>query len=165
MSYNRQVARFEELRDGVLEALTEASLQISRINQAIGRRVDLNISDLTCLHQIQQHGPICPSALAERMSLHPATMTGVLDRLELGGWVDRERDPGDRRRVLLRARPHRVQELDALYAGLSESVARLCAGHDEGELRLLLGFLDGLVQAGRSAYDALERRGELGDRD
>ena len=30
-------------------------------------------------------------------------MTGILDRLERGGWVDRGRDPSDRRGVLIQA--------------------------------------------------------------
>ncbi|MES2627271.1 MAG: MarR family transcriptional regulator [Pseudomonadota bacterium] len=35
--------------------------------------------------------------LAELMELTPITMTGLLDRLERDGWVERRQDPEDRR--------------------------------------------------------------------
>jgi MarR family len=41
----------------------------------------------SCLDLITRHGPLSPSAPARRAGLHPATMTGILDRLERGGWV------------------------------------------------------------------------------
>jgi DNA-binding MarR family transcriptional regulator len=35
---------------------------------------------------------LSPSVLARRAGLHPATMTGILDRLERGRWITRDRD-------------------------------------------------------------------------
>ena len=43
--------------------------------------------------------------LAERTGLTTGAVTGVVDRLEEAGFVRREDDPGDRRRVILRAVP------------------------------------------------------------
>ena len=48
---------------------------------------------------------------------HPATITGILDRLERGRWVARERDPTDRRAVVVRALRDRNAELFHLYSG------------------------------------------------
>ena len=45
------------------------------------------------LELINRLGPLSPSALAKEAGLHPATLTGILDRLERGGWLHRERDP------------------------------------------------------------------------
>jgi hypothetical protein len=42
-----------------------------------------------------------PSALARRIGVHLATMPGVLDRLEAGGWITRERAAEDRRGVVV----------------------------------------------------------------
>jgi DNA-binding MarR family transcriptional regulator len=38
--------------------------------------------------------------LAEIMHVHPSTLTGILGRLEKGGFIQRRSDPGDRRRAL-----------------------------------------------------------------
>jgi MarR family transcriptional regulator, organic hydroperoxide resistance regulator len=39
--------------------------------------------------------------LASLLSLHPSTLTGILQRLERGGWLARRTDPRDGRRTLL----------------------------------------------------------------
>lgn len=43
--------------------------------------------------------------LAALLALHPSTLTGILQRLERGGWLRRRTDPRDRRRVLLGLTP------------------------------------------------------------
>jgi DNA-binding MarR family transcriptional regulator len=37
------------------------------------------------------------AALAERLEVHPVTVTALIDRLETSGWVRRDNDAGDRR--------------------------------------------------------------------
>src|SRR5258708_34468896 len=85
------------LNKAVREALRDLGTQLSQLNNSVGAHVDLKATDLGCLDLISRYGPISPSALAKRAGLHPATMTGVLDRLERGGWIERGRDPSDRR--------------------------------------------------------------------
>ena len=75
-------------------------MQLSLLNLHVGAHLDLKDVDLNCLDLLASHGPLSPTALARRAGLHPATMTGILDRLERGGWVARERDPSDRRAVV-----------------------------------------------------------------
>src|SRR6266404_1006238 len=83
-----------KLNRAVKEALRDLGTQLSQLNNSVGSRLDLKATDLGCLDLISRYGPISPSALAKRAGLHPATMTGVLDRLERGGWIERGRDPG-----------------------------------------------------------------------
>ena len=73
------------------------SIQLALLNHQVGGQVDLKATDLECLDLISRLGPLSPSALARRAGLHPATLTGILDRLERGGWISRDRDPADRR--------------------------------------------------------------------
>jgi len=69
------------------------SIQLSLLNHQVGARAGLNDADLDCLDLVARHGPLSPSALAQRAALHPATITGILDRLERGGWVARRTRP------------------------------------------------------------------------
>jgi DNA-binding MarR family transcriptional regulator len=83
-------------------------------------------------------------------------MTGVLDRLERGGWVARERDPSDRRAVVVRALRSRNAEMMRLYSGMNTSMDDLCAGYGETELEVLADFLRRTAAACQGATDALD---------
>jgi DNA-binding MarR family transcriptional regulator len=139
----------------IKEALRELSIQLSLLNHHVSAHVDLNDTDLDCLELVNRHGPLSPSALARHAGLHPATMTGILDRLERGGWIARDRHPSDRRAVLIRALPDRNPELFRLYAGMNTAMDQLCAGYDDGQLDLLADFLRRTTTAGHTATDQL----------
>ena len=102
-----------------------------------------------------RRGPLSPGALARHAGLHPATMTGISDRLERAGWVARDRDPADRRAVLVRSLRDRSAELFRLYAGMNRSMGELCARYTDEELALLADFLHRTTTAGQAATDAL----------
>src|SRR6266545_4170113 len=96
--------RRRRLTTAIKESLRDLRNQLALLNHQVGARVELKDVDLDCLELISRHGPLSPSALARRAGLHPATVTGILDRLERGGWIARQRDPSDRRAVTVHAR-------------------------------------------------------------
>jgi DNA-binding MarR family transcriptional regulator len=135
--------------------LRELGLQLSLLNRQVSGRVELKDVDLDCLDLISAHGPLSPSALAKRAGLHPATMTGILDRLEKGGWVARERDPNDRRAVQITALRERNRELLGHFAGMNASVERICSTYDDEQLEVIADFLEKVAEAGKGATQAL----------
>ena len=147
--------RRRRLTVAIKESLRELSIQLSLLNHQVSAHVDLKGADLACLELINRHGPLSPSALARRAGLHPATITGILDRLERGGWVARERDPADRRAVVVRALRDRAAELFGLYAGMNTAMDQLCATYTDTELQLLADFLRRTTTAGEHATDEL----------
>lgn len=140
-----------EVRDG----LRELSIQLALLNHHVSARLELKDVDLDCLNLIDRHGPLGPSVLARRAGVHPATITGILDRLERGGWVARERDPSDRRAVVVRVLHRRSAELMRLYSGMNTAMDQICAGYGEPELELLAHFLHRTAHAGQSATNDL----------
>ncbi len=147
--------RRRRLTASIKQSLRALSIQLSLLNHQVGAHLGLNDVDLDCLDLIARYGPLSPSALAQRSGLHPATMTGILDRLERAGWVARERDPSDRRAVVVRALRNRNPELMRLYSGMSSSMNDICAGYGDAELEVLADFLRRTADAGRSATDKL----------
>ncbi|WP_030453822.1 MarR family winged helix-turn-helix transcriptional regulator [Herbidospora cretacea] len=139
----------------IQDALRALTAQVSLLNQQVGGRLDLRPVDRDCLYLISRHAPMTPSALAKLTGLHPATMTGVLDRLEKGGWIARERDPHDRRAVLIRPLPDRVPEIVSLYAGMTSALDGICAGYSPEERALLLDFITKVTDAAATAKDSL----------
>jgi len=143
--------RRRRLNREIKEALRDLSIQLALLNHRIGGHIELKGTDLECLDLISRHGPVSPSALARRAGLHPATMTGILDRLERGGWIARDRDPADRRGVVVRANPGRGAEIFRLYAGMNTAMDQICAGYADDDLDLLAGFLRRTAEAGQAA--------------
>ena len=144
----------------VRNSLRELRIQLALLNYRVGLQLELRDVDLDCFDIIDAYGPLSPSALAARAGLHPATMTGILDRLARGGWIVRERDPSDRRAVLVRAVGERYAELMRKYSGMSRSMNKLLAGYSDTELETIADFLRRTVDAGRNATSELS-----GDRD
>src|SRR5690606_1371883 len=62
-------------------------------------RYNLTGPQLVCLRHLLRHGPMAPGELARRVSLSPATVTGIVDRLEKRGLITRERSIDDKRRL------------------------------------------------------------------
>lgn len=78
---------------------------------------------------VRQVEDIHPGDLAEKLDLVPGRMTDILKTLEKKGLIRREKDPEDRRRVLVRITPKGVrtvigrrEEIRRHYSGLYEAL-------------------------------------------
>jgi DNA-binding MarR family transcriptional regulator len=147
--------RRKRLTGAIRHSLRELRMHLSLLNLHVGAQLDLKDVDLDCLDLMASRGPLSPSALARAAGLHPATITGILDRLERGGWVARERDPVDRRAVVVRVLHERTAEIVQLYGGMNAALERICAGYGPAELEVVADFLRVTVDAGRSASEEL----------
>jgi len=141
----------------VRDSMRELSIQLDLLNHQVSQRLDMRDVDLDCLDLIGRHGPLGASALARLAGLHPATMTGVLDRLEKGGWIVRERSAEDRRAIVVRAAKDRGAEIYALYSGMNASMEQLLDGYSPQELTVIADFLTRARDAGAAATGALAR--------
>jgi DNA-binding MarR family transcriptional regulator len=154
-SDNESTRRRRRLSTQIKDSLRDLRNELSMLNSQVGAQLQLKDVDMDCLDLINIYGPLSPSALARRAGLHPATMTGVLDRLEGAGWVARERDPSDGCAVAVRALRDRNGELYRLLSGMNSSMDEICAGYDEAQLELVADFLRRTTDAGRDATQRL----------
>jgi DNA-binding MarR family transcriptional regulator len=143
------------LTTSVKLALREVGLQLALLNHQVGTRLRLRDVDFDCLNLLSRHGPAGPGTLARLAGLHPATMTGVLDRLEKSGWVTRDRDPSDRRAVVIRPQPSRAPEVFKLYSDMNTAVDDICADYTPDQLAVIADFLSRVATAGHEATTKL----------
>jgi DNA-binding MarR family transcriptional regulator len=153
---SEQTSRRHAQNQAIRMALRDLGVELSLLNHRIGGHLELKSTDLQCLDLIDRHGPLSPSALARLAGLHPATMTGIIDRLERAGWIMRHRDPADRRGVVLQAVPGRRADVLRLAAGMNAEVAKICADYSTDELELIATFLRRSAGAGRTAGARLD---------
>ncbi|MET8426690.1 MarR family transcriptional regulator [Nocardia sp. NPDC004860] len=129
---------------------------LAMLNRQVGVRLELRDVDVDCLDVINSQGPISPTALARAAGLHPATLTGILDRLERGGWIVRERAATDRRSVVVRTLPDRLGELYHLLSGMNSSLDDICADYTTEQLQLIAEFLRRSAIAGHDSGRELQ---------
>jgi len=91
--------------DRVAEDIVQALRRIMRSMDIASRQLiskhGITTPQLICLQHMLEQGPMTTGMLAQAVSLSPATVTGILDRMERHGLVTRERRPEDKRRVLV----------------------------------------------------------------
>ncbi|MFE6775182.1 MarR family winged helix-turn-helix transcriptional regulator [Streptomyces sp. NPDC057702] len=110
--------------------------------QEIARRLGLNPADLTCFLYVLEAGvePLTAGELAERAQVTSGAVTGILNRLERAGFVARQDDPSDRRRVRVIAEPAALTRVYAAYEPLNGRLAALYADYSPAELAVLGDF-------------------------
>ena len=87
--------------------------------------VGVNPTDLGALCLLLLHGPAPAGRLAELTGLTTGAVTGVIDRLEKGGFVRRELDPADRRKVIVVPDAERVdRDLFPHFPSLKRAAAK-----------------------------------------
>jgi DNA-binding MarR family transcriptional regulator len=142
------------------QSLRELRIELAILNHRVGARSEVKDSDFDCLDVITRHGPITPTSLARRIGVHLATMTGILDRLERGGWIVRDRDQRDRRAVVVRAVPGKQRGIIQLYDGMNSSLDQILDSYSDDQIDLIVDFLRRCTQAGQSAADQLAKNPE-----
>jgi DNA-binding MarR family transcriptional regulator len=131
-----------ELVAALGDALRHMSTATVLFHQSIAERIGLNATDHKGLDLILRFGPLTAGELARRAGLSTGGVTGILDRLERAGLAHRERDPKDRRRVIIRADAARVERVVVpLFESLGKSTERMLAPYSVAELSLILGFI------------------------
>jgi DNA-binding MarR family transcriptional regulator len=130
-------------REALLTALDRELRQMVAgtvlFQHAVAERLGINVTDLHCANLLDL-GPLTAGQLAELTGLSTGAITGVVDRLERAGYVRRERDPDDRRRVIVRPLPEQARAAAPLFASMGKAMAELTARYSDGELAVILDF-------------------------
>lgn len=85
-----------------------AFIKLMRASESINNRlnrhlsdVDLTLSQFGVLEALLHLGPLNQKSIAEKLLKSGGNITLVIDNLEKSGWVERQRDPDDRRSMLI----------------------------------------------------------------
>jgi DNA-binding MarR family transcriptional regulator len=111
------------------------------LHQAVADRLGLNPTDHKCVDLLCMHGPKTAGELAELTGLTTGAITIVIDRLEAAGFVRREDDPSDRRRVVIRIESSCPQKIGRMFESLRQSMTELTTRYTDRELATIIDFM------------------------
>lgn len=111
-------------------------------SQAVARRIGINSSDLECLDLIVMGGPATAGEIGRRTGLTSGAVTGLIDRLERHGLVERTADARDRRKVLVKVREDRIDALAVHFEPMQRAMDALLARYDADQLSLIAEFIE-----------------------
>jgi DNA-binding MarR family transcriptional regulator len=89
------------LADAVLRAIRRVFLATDQSGRKLAATTGLTPSQLLVLQQIEASGETTPSIVAITLQFGQATVTNIVDRLEMDGLVTRRRGDKDKRQILL----------------------------------------------------------------
>ncbi|MFG2058791.1 MarR family winged helix-turn-helix transcriptional regulator [Micromonospora sp. NPDC048930] len=133
----REQAVIEFMRAG-----RESSRLSVMFRHAAAARLGLTVTDMECLDFLMDTGAATAGQLAEQTNLTTGAITSMIRRLERAGYVTAERDPADRRRVIVTLVPERVEGGVRLYASYGNAISEVLSRHSTEEIRLLTRHYD-----------------------
>ena len=125
----------------------------------VAEMLGVSTSDLKALDSIQRAGPRRASDLMGETGLASASVTALIDRLELKGFVRRTVDSSDRRGVVVEVTERFRREVVPLFDPLGKRMRERLARLNSEELRSVRAFLEDAGSALDGASRTLARAG------
>ena len=139
-----------ELEVAFATAMRRTGSLMQLMGQAAADRIGINNTDLNCLNILSFSGHKTAGELARATGLTTASITGVIDRLEEAGFVSRERDRHDRRRVVVTITLDRaMRDVASVFLPLLRDWRAMAARYSDDELRLIVDFYGRMEQVFR----------------
>src|SRR5262252_7798349 len=138
-------------------AMRKASSQGAMFAKIVADRAGISSADMDCIDFVNVEGRMTAGRLAELTGLTTGAITGVIDRLEKAGFVRRERDEADRRKVFIMIVPENVAKIGRLYVPMQEAMHKVWSTYSDAELQLLLRFAKEGYKASLEAAEALKK--------
>jgi len=142
--------------------ITSLLLEVGRLYREDFRRraahLKLTQSQSMALAWISKQPGITQSALAEKLEVHPVTVTQLIDRLQRAGWVRRETHEDDRRALRLYTTDKADPILDELWSIAAEARAEALRGLSKSDQQQLDQLLSRIKSNLVGSSDADSRR-------
>lgn len=106
------------------------------------------------LNVVGQRGPVSQREVCDVLGVHPSDMVEIIDIAEREGWVERRRDPDDRRRYRLTLTASGRRILARYDAIAARAEALVLEPLSETERRRLVDLVSKVVAAQPSRADA-----------
>ena len=143
--------RREEALARLMTVGREHSAVTVMFHSVIAAKQGLNATEEKTLDLLQRHGPLTAKDLAELTGLAPASVTGLVDRLEAKGFARRVKHPTDKRRVLVELNQEKLGEFAVFFEDWARDIVQACETFSTEELETVNRFLAVMSERQRRA--------------
>jgi DNA-binding MarR family transcriptional regulator len=132
------------------EVLGELARELRQFNglassfyRVAATRIGMAVTDMQVMDLLDLTGPSTAGQLADLTGLTTGAVTRILDRLEKAGLVQRERDPNDGRKVIVRLAGGKdeMHKVRSLLNSVGKVWDEMASRYDEEQIAFLLEFL------------------------
>jgi DNA-binding MarR family transcriptional regulator len=125
---------------------------------ALAAEANLHPTDYKALGVLDRFGPMSAGELGRHMRLAAASVTNLIERLVAKGFVRREPDPLDRRRVLLSVDVSELTD-NEFFRSWQRATTQVWERYSDSELAVILDFLADTAERLRTRTEALAADG------
>src|SRR5580698_5512239 len=138
---SRTDRRAERRMDRYVPLIREFAARDGLFHEAVARTIGLHSTDEKVLRLLGADA-LTAGDLVSHTGLTGAAVTALVDRLVGLGYVTRERDTDDRRKVVIRAVSGKLRDINSLYGGLRDALQTLLSKYDNTEFEAIMDFLE-----------------------
>jgi DNA-binding MarR family transcriptional regulator len=131
-------------KDCICFRLGALSRKITRAYKDSIASIGLTHGQFFMLIALYEEDGLLPSRLADKVSLDRPTTTGLLDRLERDGWIERRFDPTNRRTVRAHLTPKALEQRSAILGAYEKINGHFLEKYSNEEWSLLQSLLERL---------------------
>lgn len=128
--------------DDIVDGLLEVTKRTHHVLSSVAARHDLTAQQIGLLRLLDQ--PVSMRAFAEELACDPSNVTGLVDRAERLGLVERVPDPSDRRVRMLTLTLKGRRLRDRINREVAQELAETL-GIKAGDRRRVLGLIASLI--------------------
>lgn len=137
MSNAKREQTFWSLMQEVRRFIASAVLS----NQHLADKLGVNATDYQVLNLLDLRGSAKPGELSRLTGLTTGGVTVALDRLEKTGFVRRERNPDDRRSVIVRPVSAKMRKIFVLYRPVISAMHKVASAYNLTDLATITQFI------------------------
>jgi DNA-binding MarR family transcriptional regulator len=131
----RTIQPNSDLQAEIVANFREAFAELRCLGSERMHRADISMTHFHLLSMLERHGSITMSRIAELLDVSVSNATGLIDRIEERGLVERVRVPTDRRVVHVQLTDKGRQQLHEIELFKEDMINAVLARLDERELR------------------------------
>jgi DNA-binding MarR family transcriptional regulator len=123
-------------------AARDYGIQMTLYRNIIFEKLGVNGTDMECLGFLLSKRISTPTELAKYTGLSSGATTAMLDRLEKGGFIERRRNPEDRRGTLIVLAKSGAEKVAPWFTPVGKAQDALISNYSEEELQLISSFFE-----------------------